>query len=562
MRVSRFVFIWMAAAILFLYSQTPISAGGQTPFDRPRTYDVQHYTLRVRFDRAKKIVYGDTTVSLTPLSGESKQVELDAVGLAFTSVKLNDSASQAAYKVTADKVTVTLDRTYKPGEVVTLRFVYSTKPKKGIYFIPAEIQDGKEVRSEQIWTQGEAEEARYWFPSFDFPSDKATTEEYINAGKDETVIGNGELVEKIDEPDGSVTHHFKLDIPHSTYLVSFVIGKYVRVAGESRGVPLGFFVYPGRENIVPLAFGDTAKMLAAYEDLTGVKFPYNKYDQTIVAGFSEFSGMENITATTLADQDVFFANFEFGRATVEDLVSHELAHSWFGDMVTCQNWSELWLNEGFATFMEAASREKLFGRDSYVRKLRADVSEFLADEAINKKRHALVNQLAKPDNSLFDVTTYQKGGAVVHMLREEVGDAAFWKAINTYLNRHKFANVRSADLQKAMEEASGKDLNWFFQQWIYSSGYPKLNMSRSYNAAAKTLTVSLSQTQTASGGTPLTFRLPMDIEIVTKGGTKTEHLVLEKRTAKFNFKVDGEPTSIKLDPQDAIILKSVKDLSR
>jgi aminopeptidase N len=562
MRISRFVFLWMAAAILFLYSQSAVPLHGQTSFDRPRIYDVQHYTLRVRFDRAKKVVYGDSTVTLTPLSSEIKQVELDAVGLAFTSVRLNDAAGQASYKATADKVTVMLDRAYKPGELINLRFLYSTKPKKGIYFVPASIENGKEVRSEQIWTQGEAEEARYWFPSFDFPSDKATTEEYINAQKDETVIGNGELVERIEEADGTVTHHFKMDIPHSTYLVSFVIGKYVKVTDESRGVPLGFHVYPGRESIVPLAFGDTGKMLAAFEDLTGVKFPYNKYDQTIVAGFQEFSGMENITATTLADQDVFFANFEFGRATVEDLVSHELAHSWFGDIVTCQNWSELWLNEGFATFMEAASREKLFGRDSYIRKLRSDVATFLADEAINKKRHALVNQLAKPDNSLFDVTTYQKGGAVVHMLREEMGDEAFWKAINTYLNRHKYANVRSTDLQKAMEEASGKDLGWFFQQWVYSSGYPKLTMSRSYNAAGKTLTVTLTQTQAASSGTPLIFRLPMELEITTNGGKTTEHVVLDKRTAKFNFKVDGEPTSVKLDPRDAVILKTVKDLTR
>jgi aminopeptidase N len=231
-------------------------------------------------------------------------------------------------------------------------------------------------------------------------------------------------------------------------------------------------------------------------------------------------------------------------------------------MVTCANWSELWLNEGFATFMEAASREKLFGRDSYIRKLRSDVATFLADEAINKRRHALVNQLAKPDDSLFDITTYQKGGAVVHMLREELGDEVFWKAINTYLNRHKFANVRTSDLQKAMEEASGKNLDWFFRQWVYSSGYPKLNLSRTYNQASKTLTVTVTQTQAATSGTPLVYRLPMDVAIETASGTKTEHLVLDKRTAQFSFKVDGQPKSVKLDPQDAIILKSIKELAR
>ena len=549
----------MAAAILFLYCYSAAAQQNSSVFDRPRSYDVQHYTLRVKFDREKKLVYGDTTVTLTPLSGELKQVDLDAVGLSFTLVKLNDLATPPLYKTTAEKVNVTLDHAYKPGETINLRFVYTTKPKKGIYFIGPEVEDGKEVRSAQIWTQGEPEEARHWFPSFDFPSDKATTEEYISAQKDETVIANGQLVDKVDEADGTVTHHFKMDIPHSTYLVSFVIGKYGRASDESRGIPLGFFVYPGKEAIVKAAFGDTGKMLAAYEDLTGVKFPYNKYDQTIVSGFDQFSGMENVTATTLADRDVFFANFEFGKATVEDLVSHELAHSWFGDLVTCANWSELWLNEGFATFMEAASREKLFGRDSYLRKLSADVIEFQADDAVNKRRHALVNQNAKPDNDLFDVTTYQKGGAVVHMLREEVGDQTFWKAINTYLNRFKYGNVRSSDLQKAMEETSGKNLDWFFRQWVYSSGYPKLNFSHAYNPAGKTLTVTLAQTQSEAAGTPAAFRLPMDIEIDTDAGQTTEHIILEKRTDKFTFKVSGAPKGVKLDPRQAIILKSVKE---
>jgi aminopeptidase N len=331
----------------------------------------------------------------------------------------------------------------------------------------------------------------------------------------------------------------------------------VKISDTHGEIPLGFYVYPGKEAIAPIAFGRTKDMIQAYEELTGIKFPYNKYDQTIVRGF-QFGGMENITATTLADTEVFFANFEFGKATVQDLVSHELSHSWFGDMVTCRNWSELWLNEGFATFMEAAAREKLYGRDSYNRKIKSDAEQALADDEVTKRRHGLVNMLAVPDDSLFDTTTYQKGGAVIHTLRETIGEAAFWKAINAYLNAHKFGNVVTPDLQKAMEEASGRDLTWFFQQWVYYAGVPKLEVRQTYSPRTKTLRLTVTQTQKLDKIIPPAFILPMDLDIHTAKGVKTESLNVTKRTQMFSFKVDGKPTQLEIDKDMKIPLKTVK----
>ncbi|MFN6964849.1 MAG: M1 family metallopeptidase [Pyrinomonadaceae bacterium] len=549
---------WMASAILFFVG-TPAAAQTAVRFDRPRTFDVERYVIRLRFDRAKRTVFGDTTVTLAPIDRPLRTVELDAVGMTFQSVELGPPAAskRLAAKSAGGKVAVKLDRAYRPGETIALRFVYSTRPQKGVFFVPALIEDGKEVRSEQIWTQNQPEDARHWFPSFDFPSDKATTELFINARKDETVVSNGRELEPIAEADGSVTRHFEMDVPHSTYLVSFVVGRYVRQEGTSRGVPLGYYVYPGREAIVPRAFGSTPRMIEAFEDATGVKFPFNKYDQTIVGGFENLSGMENITATTLSDRDVFFAELDLGRATVEDLVSHELAHSWFGNMVTCRNWSELWLNEGFATFMEAVSRERLYGRDSYIRKLRSDVAQYLADDAIAKRRHALVNLTARPDDSLFDATTYQKGAAVIHMLREEVGDEAFWKAVNAYLQKFRFGNVVTSDLQAAMEAAAGRKLDWFFKQWVYSTGYPKLEYDHEFNRADGTLRIRVRQTQTAAGVAPEFFRLPLEIEVATASGHKLVPLMMNARTAEIIVRVGGEPTAVRIDPQEKLILKSV-----
>jgi len=548
------------AAALLLLNLVGQAQSSRPNFDRPRTYDVQNYIIRVSFDASAKKVLGDTTVQFKPLAAGFRELTLDAVGMEFDSVKLDPAGTDLKYRNTGDKIVVALDKAYSPDDVISVRFKYtSTQPRKGVYFVD-ELKADNVNFDAQIWSQGEAEENRYWFPSFDFPSDKATSEEFITVPKGETVIGNGERLPDVENTDGTYTAHYKMSIPYSTYLTSFVIGKYVRVDDKYGDIPLGFYVYPGREAIAPLAFSNTKKMMQAYEELTGVKFPYNKYDQTIVRNF-QFGGMENITATTHADTEVFMVSGglgPFGTAAVEDLVSHELSHSWFGDLVTCKNWSELWLNEGFATFMEAAWREKAYGRDSYIRKLQSDAAQAIADDSINKRRHALFNVIAKPDDSLFDTTTYQKGGTVVHMLREQVGNENFWKAINAYLNAHKFDNVTSVDLEKAMEAASGQDLKWFFEQWVYGAGLPELNVTQAYLPASKTLRLTFTQTQKLDKITPAVFRLPLDVEIATGNKKHVQKIDLTKRIQIVNLKVDGRPTGLKLDPEEKIILKTVK----
>jgi aminopeptidase N len=543
--------------LIALFSAAIPAQFAKPDMNRPRSYDVQHYIIGVSFDRAKKTVFGDTTIRFKPLKSPMAIAEFDAVNLSFESVKLEPGDKDLKYRTSGGKVTVTLDRTYSSDETVAVRFKYSTvSPKKGIYFVDA--TSGPESAPYQIWTQGEAQEARYWFPSFDDPGDKATSEEYITAEKGQSVIGNGELVGQTDNSDNTTTFHYQMPVPYSTYLTSFVIGTYVKKTDSHDSIPLGFYVYPGKEQIVPVAFSRTKDMMQAFENVTGVKFPFNKYDQVIIRNFN-FGGMENITATTLADTEVFFANFDFGKAVVQDLVSHELSHSWFGDMVTCRNWSELYLNEGFATFMEAVAREKLYGRDSYLRKVRSDAEQFMADDTVNKRRHGLFNRLADPSNdSLFDTTTYQKGGTVIHMLRETIGDDAFWKGINIYLTRHRFDNVETADLRKAMEEASGKKLDWFFEQWIYGAGYPKLDIRQQFSPGTKTLKLTVSQVQRLDNITPHAFTLPLELEITTAGGVKQETINITKRVDSFTIKLDGKPTGLKIDKDEKIPLKTVR----
>lgn len=556
MKNIRLSVLCVFLSLLFAF---PLSAQQNRPnFNRIRTFDVQHYVIRVRFNRVLKTVYGDTTVQLKPLQNEFKQLELDSDGLNFESIRLESSGKDLSFKQAGEKIHITLDKAYSPADLISVRLKYSVKPEKGVYFIEEKREKGKVVRSAQIWTQNEPEDAHRWFPSYDFPDDKATSEQFITVEKDETAIGNGELLETKDNADGTRTFHYKMPVRHSTYLTSFVVGNYTKISNSYKNIPLGFYTYPGKESITSDAFGKTKDAIRVLEELTGISFPYNKYDQTLVADFEQFSAMENITATTFSDKEVFTAQFDFGKNIVEDTVAHELAHSWFGNLVTCKNWAELWLNEGFATFMEAAYREKMYGRKEYLGAIQSDVYEYFGEDQPRSKRHGLYNLLARPDDSIFDSTTYQKGGAVIHTLRETIGDKAFWKGINAYLERHKFENVETSDLQKAMEEASGQNLEWFFAQWVYAGGFPKLEVEQLFNSGDKTLTLKINQTQESDNLVPAVFRLPMEVEITTEKGSQVEKILIDRQNQSFSFKLNGAPKKVELDKNFKIPLKIVK----
>ncbi|MCB1025078.1 MAG: M1 family metallopeptidase [Acidobacteria bacterium] len=550
----KFFAVFSILISLFL---TPHVNGEQRSFNRDRTYDVQHYSIRLNFNRKQKSVSGDVVIRLKPLSGEFRTFALDAEDLQVQSVSLEASAKPLTFRLSKGKITIDLEKNYSPDEEIAVRLKYTAKPKKGIYFVDADIEKGRVVRAAQIWTQGESQETRYWLPSFDFPDDKATTEQFLTVNKGETVIGNGELVGQVQNPDGTITFHYSMPIPHSLYLTSFVIGKYLKVSDSYRGIPLGFYVYPDEKLLAQKAFGKTKDMFRIFEAVTGIDYPYNKYDQTMVAAFN-FGGMENITATTMADTEIMMAKFKFGEGLVEDLVSHELSHSWFGNMVTCRNWAELWLNEGFATFMEAVYREKMYGRKDYIRKIRDDANEYFAyASGLQTSQHGLYNELADPDNddTMFDPITYQKGGAVVHTLREELGDVVFWKAINKYLQENKFANVETKDLQAAMEEVSGRDLKWFFDQWVYAEGFPKIKVSQTYRTSSKTLELRFSQIHKADKDTPSAFILPLDVDIDVAAKTIHEKVRLANRDQLVSIKLDGKPSRITLDKDLKLPLK-------
>jgi aminopeptidase N len=532
------------------YPQLP----GTTHPRPPRTYDVQHYIIRTRFDVPNKTVIGDETVTLKPLLADFKSFELDAAAMKIESVTLDESQATLQWTQPPGKLSIALDRAYQPTETIAVRIKYQATPERGLYFVPASrgsFFGGP--RPAQIWTQGQPEDNHYWFPSYDFPDDKVTSEQYITTPSNEIAISNGALVETINNPDGTHTFHWKMEQPHGSYLISMVVGEYVKLSDAFKNVPIEYYTYPGTETVARRSFEKTPRMMEWFSRVVNYEYPYNKYAQTVVSSFI-FGGMENITATTQSDTEILRNTGERASSSTQNLVAHELAHSWFGNLVTCKDWSHAWLNEGFATFMEASFKEHEEGRDAYLAEMQANAETYFMEDQYRYRRPIVYDRYRQPID-LFDMTLYKKGAVIVHMLRETVGDELFWKAINRYLVDNQYRNVVTADLQRAFEQTTGQRLDWFFNQWVYGAGFPELRVRSSYNAATRQLTLNVVQTQTPTSSTPEAFRLPVEIELATPRGARTERIEITRRMQSFTFQLDSKPLMIRFDKGEKILKK-------
>lgn len=541
--------------LLFVAQSTPST----TKVNRARTVDISNYTYSLSFNRTTKTVFGEATVTFKPLADGLAKLELDARAIKFSSVLDAKSGKTLKYSYDSKTIAVELPKALDVSEEFAVKFKYSAVPKKGIYFVPALMRSGKEVRSAQIWTQGEAEETRYWLPSYDFPDDKATTEQFITVPDGETAIGNGRLIESKLNRNKTRTFHYKTDFEHSIYLTSFVIGKYLKVSDTYGDVPLGYYVYPGQEALAKKAFAKTKDMMRVFEEVTEIKYPFNKYDQIIAARFP-FGGMENITATTLADTEIQAAGTPFGQGNVDDLVAHELAHSWFGNMVTCRNWAELWLNESFASYMEAVYRERSKGRSDYLRKINEDANMYFSYSSVSElARHGLFNTTADPENdeTMFDPVTYNKGSAILHTLREEIGDEAFWSGVRSYLKANAFKNVETGDLKKAFEISSGRDLGWFFDQWMYRTGHPEIGVEQTFDKETGEFALEFVQTAAKSDKPLNLYVLPLEILVRTSQKTFREKIVLKERSQRITIQTVLKPERVEIDPEHKIPLKDL-----
>ncbi len=468
---------------------------------RSRDYDMRHIALDLKFDWEKEQTFGTATITLAPFVPDFKTVNLDAGLMVINSVKLGGKDLTFKYDEEKSALAVNLDRVYKIGEPLTFVVDYRTKGEivpntlgfgggGGLKFIKPTAENPNGRR--QIWSQGETDYNRFWFPSYDSPNDFATSEMTATVEKPFIVISNGKLLETKENSDGTRTFHWKMDIPHANYLTSIVVGEYAEVKGEYAGIPVSSYVFPSELKEGQASLKNLPAMVKFFSEKTGVKYPYSKYAQTVATGFS--GGMENITATTMTPT-LINDERELLDQDSESLQSHELAHQWFGDYVTTREWAHIWLNESFATYFQALWREESKGHNEFLyNDVLSNQQSYLNAWNQGQRRPIVTRYYANADG-LFDTYAYPRGGAVLHMLRKHLGDALFFKSLNHYLTKNSSSPVQTEQLRIAIEETTGQSMDWFFDQWLYKMGHPVFEVTKSYDAAKKELNLNVKQTQ-------------------------------------------------------------------
>jgi aminopeptidase N len=509
-------------------------------------FHVRHYRIQLDVDLDRKELRGRVGVTLEAIRDGLRHVVLDAAELRIQSVRSGRRKLQHAQE--GGRLRITLPGPLRVGKRAAFEIEYATNPRKGFFFVgPTEAEPH---RTPGGWSQGQADDTHWWFPCLESTESRATLEMIATIPAGYRAIGNGRLVAKRRNPRArTVTYHWRQDTPHPVYLTSLVVGKYVEIKDRAGKVPLLGYVPRGKEREGKALFRKTAHMIATFSKVFGYPYPYPKYAQTIVSDFT-YGGMENTSATTLFERALQSASDSFEDG-YDSLISHELAHQWWGDLVTCREWSEGWLNEGFATYSEIIYREADDGRDDADFARLEQMCSYLAEDGEDYRR-PLVETRWKYPSAIFDRHLYEKGACVLHMLRALLGDAAWRRAMRSYLTRHAFGAVETADLRRACEDVTGRNLSWFFDQWAHHGGHPELKVSRLWDESAKSLLITVEQVQETDEVTPL-FRLPMSLEVVTDGKRVRLPVVVHGRRETIHVPLPARPRYVALDPEHDVL---------
>ncbi len=522
---------------------------------RSRSYDLQHVKVEVSFAWEKKEVAGTVTLTLAPLADGLMHLAVDAAEMKVEEVALTrgrEPARTLEFSHQGEKLLIVLDRGYAADESLNIAIRYRARPRKGLYFIGPD--DAYPDRPRQLWTQGETDYTHYWIPLYDYPNDKATTEIIATVPAEMTTLSNGVLLATRDNRDGTRTFHWKMAVPHSTYLISLVAGRFDKHEDKADGVPLEHYVPPGTDaETVARSFSETGAMVRYFADYTGIPYPYNKYAQVTVTEFL-WGGMENTTATTLYT-DTLHPEEAVPNFTSEGLVSHELAHQWWGDLLTCRTWADIWLNESFATFFADLWYEQRYGRDEYDYLHFKHAWDYFKEDREEYRRPIVWPVYASQDD-LFDSHAYPKGGLVLAMLRAHLGDQLFQKALRHYAKKFSRQAVDTEDFRKAIAEATGKELGWFFEQWLYRAGHPELDVEYAWDPETYSARLTVEQRQERQELTPL-FHLPVEVEFLTKQGPQRFQLWLEREQQEFVLPLPEPPARVRFDP-DQVLLKTLR----
>jgi aminopeptidase N len=524
------------AAILALAFTSPLRA--DEPFARSRDYDLQHSKILLKFDVDHKKVIGQVIHTLSTLHDDVSKLSFDSSGLSIQSVTVNKSA--AKFETTADKLIIPVTAV-KAGTKFDVDIHYEGVPSKGLYFIlPDKDYPNRPI---QIWSQGESEDTHYYLPTYDYPNDRLTTETVLTVPVSWQTIANGKLVSVTNAPDNMKTWTWKESVPSSTYLITVVAGEFDEVKESFRNLPVTYYAPKGRGDRLSINYSRTPAMIELFNKTYGVDYPWEKYAQVMVDEFVA-GGMENSSATTNTASSLVHPKLANEYATgQDDLISHELTHQWFGDYVTCKDWADIWLNEGFATFGETVWMESHFPKDQSEYNRWNDVRQWFAQSNLYKKP---IVRFDFDDSSEFDQNVYDKGGWVLQMLRHQLGEETFNRAIKHYLEVNHGKNVVTADFVKAVENSTNKNVDEFFNQWVYGAGAPKFDLSYKYDDAKHQIALTVKQTQKVEGRVGI-FRIPTEVEITTASGPHLYPVVVAKATETLTLPSTSEPLMVLFD---------------
>ncbi|MFN0083392.1 MAG: M1 family aminopeptidase [Ferruginibacter sp.] len=567
--MKRFLMLFCVAALpLSIFAQTqdePEDTSWKKTLREsyPKTNELVHTKLDVRFDYDKSYLYGKEWVTLKPHFYPTDSVLLDAKGMELKEVAIMKGATKMPLKYSYDgmQVNIKLDKTYVGDEKYTLYFDYVSKPNdvkvkgsdaitdaKGLYFINPKGEEKN--KPTQIWTQGETEANSVWMVTIDKPNQKSTEEIAMTVPAKYVTLSNGLKISEKKNADGTRTDNWKMDLPHAPYLFFMGVGDFAITKDTYKGKEVSYYTERNQEQYARKVFGNTPEMIKFFSEKLGVDYPWQKYAQ--IVGRDYVSGaMENTTAT-LHQESAYQNNRQLADGNAwEETIAHELFHQWFGDLVTAESWSNLTVNESFANYSEYLWNEYKYGADAAYEHNLEDMQGYLQSPSESKD---LVRYFYADKEQMFDAVSYNKGGRILNMLRNYVGDDAFFKSLNNYLTTNKFKAGEAGQLRLAFEETTGKDMNWFFNQWYYGSGHPKLKIDYLYDDAAGKASVIIEQTQK----TKKLFKLPMAIDVYTGTDRKRYNVVAENKTDTFFFNYTAKPDLINVDA-DKLLLAEKND---
>ena len=524
----------------------PADSSAYRKYAPDREFDLLHLALDVTPDFKARSVAGQATIRFKPIAKPLEQLKLDAVELAVEAV--TSSEKIAAYQATDKQIIVTFAEAIPVDREATVTVKYSATPRKGLYFRTPEM--GYKATDTHIWTQGEPIEARHWYPCFDSPNEKFTSEVTCRVPSDMVVLSNGKRISE-EKQAGSdlVAVRWLQDKPHVNYLICLVAGYFKKVEDKHRDIPLAFYTTPSEIEQAKHSFEGTKDMMEFFEKEIGVPYPWAKYDQVCVGDFG-WGGMENTTLTTLNERTLHTPEFETLRSS-QGLVAHELAHQWFGDLVTCKDWAHVWLNEGFASYYDLLYDRHRRGRDSFLYDLYSSAKGIIGQA---DQTNAVVRRDYNEPEQQFGYQVYPKGAWVLHMLRSQLGEDLYRKCIKTYVERHQYGTAVTEDLNAVVQELSGRSFDQFFDQWVYHASQPDLAASYSWDEKGKIAKVTIEQKQKLSDDV-LLFNFPLTIRFKAKSGTVDRQITVKEKVEDFYFPLPDAPEVVRIDPELTVLAK-------